>query len=254
MKNIFKDLNLYISFLKQVFYYFFYYLTEFKLILKNAYFIGNKSILIILATSIVTSITISLHLYDFLKFFFAESLIGAAVSVSLAKSLGPIMVGFFVTAKAGASMTAEIASMKIDEQITTLKVMSVNPINYIVIPKIIASSIMTSFLMSIFMLAGSITSYIITVFFLKIDGAEFLSNISKFILPRHITEAILKSFLFGFILSYISCFKGLNAKNNAKGIGEAVTEAVVESIILIIIADFIFTILAFFFITNDTLS
>ena len=148
------------------------------------------------------------------------------------------MGSFLVTARAGSAMAAEIATMRINEQIDALKVMAINPIAYLVSPRILASVIIMPFLTAVFLLSGVVVSFITGVYIFDVDVGVFIDNISWLVGPVDVRQGMEKSIVFGAIFSTVGCYKGFYASGGAKGVGKATTEAVVISLVAILISDF----------------
>ena len=168
----------------------------------------------------------------------AEGMIGAAAGYALSKELAPVIGSFLVTARSGSSMAAEIATMRVNEQIDAMRVMAVNPYNYLVAPRIWASVVMMPLLTIIFIASGVFCSFIIGVVIYNVDLAVFFDKIQWIVKPRHIWEGWKKAMIFGLIFSSLGCYKGFFARGGAKGVGRATTEAVVLSLVTILIVDF----------------
>jgi phospholipid/cholesterol/gamma-HCH transport system permease protein len=175
---------------------------------------------------------------EMFRVFGAEGMIGAAAGYALSKELAPVVGSFLVTARAGSSMAAEIATMRVNEQIDAMRVMAVNPYNYLVAPRIWASVFMMPLLTMIFIISGVFCSFLIGVAIYDVDLAVFFDKIQWIVKPRHLWEGGQKAMIFGLILSVIGCFKGFNASGGAKGVGRATTEAVVMSLVTILVVDF----------------
>ena len=226
---------------------FFYTLASnnlrFHLVSRQLEFVGNKSFLIVFLASLFTGGVLGLQLGVIFKIFGAESLMGATTGKSLALELAPVMCSFIVTGRAGAAMAAEIATMRVNEQIDAIEAMGVNPMNYLVVPRVIASILMTPLLTILFLGIGVIGSYIVGVIFYKIDSRVFTNQIKWLVLPLDIWKGFIKAIFFGFIFSIIACYKGFYASGGAKGVGEATTRAVVLGLLTILIVDFVITLM-----------
>jgi phospholipid/cholesterol/gamma-HCH transport system permease protein len=212
------------------------------LIVKQLEFVGNKSSTIIFISALFVGAVLGLQLGVIFKLFSAEGLMGAATGKSLALELGPVMCGFIVIGRAGAAMAAEIATMRVNEQIDAMEAMGVNPISYLVVPRVIASTLMMPILAGIFLFVGIIGCYIVAVLFYRVDTMTFMQQLKWIVYWSDVVKGLVKATIFGFIFSTISCYKGFKAKGGAKGVGEATTSAVVASLLSILVGDFIITI------------
>jgi len=210
-----------------------------RLLLQQMEFIGNKSFLIIALAATMVGAVFGIQLGEIFKIFKAESMIGAAASYALSKELAPVVGAFLVTGRAGSSMAAEIATMKVNEQIDAMKVMSVDPQSYLIAPRICATVIMMPLLSSFFVLFGVLSAFLIGVGIFDIDVGVFIDKMRWITQPKDVISGMQKAMIFGLILSSVGCFKGFHAGRGAKGVGKATTEAVVYSLILILVSDFV---------------
>ncbi len=201
-------------------------------------FVGNRSFTIILMSSVMVGAVFGLQFGQIFKIFGVESLIGAAASMALSKELSPVVGAFLVTGRAGSSMAAEIASMKVNEQIDAMKVMSVNPIAYLASPRILASMLMMPLLTGLFTVGGVASAFVIGVLIFDIDKGVFFEKITWIMKTDDVLEGLNKAMLFGIVFSTVSCHQGFSASGGAKGVGQVTTRAVVISLVLILISDF----------------
>lgn len=211
---------------------------SFRLFLKQCEFTGNMSLGVMILAGTMIGAVFGLQFGEILKIFGAESMVGAAAGFALSKELAPVIGSFLVTARAGSSMAAEIATMRVNEQIDAMRVMAVNPYNYLVAPRMWASIAMMPLLSCIFILSGVTCAFCIAVLVYDVDLAIFFEKIQWIVKPRHLWEGIQKSMVFGLIFSSVGCYKGFHAAGGAKGVGRATTEAVVISLVTILVVDF----------------
>lgn len=212
-----------------------------QLILRQLEFVGNKSALIIIIAALFVGAVLGLQLGVIFRLFSAEGLMGAATGKSLAIELGPVMCGFIVVGRAGAAMAAEIATMRVNEQIDAMEAMGVNPISYLVVPRVVASIIMMPLLSGIFLFVGVIGCYLIAIVMYNVDTMTFMQQLRWIVQFKDVVKGLEKALFFGFIFASIACYKGFRAKGGAKGVGEATTIAVVNSLLAILVADFVIT-------------
>ncbi len=211
---------------------------SFQLFIRQCEFVGNQSIGVMILAGMMIGAVFGLQFGEIFRIFGAEGMIGAAAGYALSKELAPVIGSFLVTARAGSSMAAEIATMRVNEQIDAMRVMAVNPYNYLVAPRIWASVAMMPLLTMIFIVSGVFCSYVIGVAIYDVDLAVFFDKIQWIVKPRHLWEGGQKAMVFGLILSAVGCFKGFHAAGGAKGVGRATTEAVVISLVTILVVDF----------------
>lgn len=211
---------------------------QIPLLMKQFEFVGNKSLGIMIISAVLIGAVFGLILGDIFQTFGAESMLGAAAGIALSKELAPIFAGFLVTARGGSSMAAEIATMRVNEQIDAMRVMAVNPYGYLVTPRIIASVVMLPLLTCVFIAVGVASSFLAGITFFDIDIGTYVEKMRWMVKIRFIFQGLVKAAVFGFIISSIGCYKGFFAKGGAKGVGKATTEAVVYSLVTILIADY----------------
>ncbi len=212
--------------------------VDMKLLIAQMEFVGVRSFGIIVLASIMVGGVFGIQFGYIFRTFGVESLIGAAATFALSKELAPVLGSFLVTGRAGSAMAAEIANMKINEQLDAMKVMAVNPIGYLVTPRILASIIMVPLLAGFFILIGVLSAYTVGVILFEIDVGIFLDKIRWINKPRDIVEGLEKAAVFGAIYSSICCYKGFEATGGARGVGRATTNAVVISLVVILVSDY----------------
>jgi phospholipid/cholesterol/gamma-HCH transport system permease protein len=208
-------------------------------------FVGTQSILLIVMTGAFTGMVSVLQGYNAMSRYGAESLVGAATALALARELGPVLTGLMVVGRVGSAMTAELGSMRNTQQIDALLSMAVAPVQYLVCPRIIAASIAMPFLSAIFAFSGMIGAYIMSVEYLHIDAGAFMSAVRDYVTSSDVTQGLIKAAAFGLILSLVACFKGFNAGGGARGVGVATTKSVVLSSVLILFSDYLMTAIMF---------
>lgn len=209
-----------------------------KLLFKQLEFVGNRSFGITVISAAMIGAIFGLILGDIFTTFGAQSMLGAAAGIALSKELAPVLTAFLVTARAGSSMAAEIATMRVNEQIDAMRVMAVNPYGYLVAPRVAATVLMVPLLCSIFILTGVTMAFAVGVSFFDIDVGTFYEKMRWLVKPRYIIQGMQKAAVFGAILSSVGCYKGFFAGGGAKGVGRATTEAVVLSLVAILVVDF----------------
>ncbi len=214
---------------------------RFSLFFKQLEFVGNQSAAIITIAALFTGAVLGLQLGTIFLLFSAESLIGATTAKALALELAPVLSAFIITGRAGAAMTAEIGTMRVNEQLDAMEAMGVNPLNYLAVPRILAGLLMTPLLSSIFLFVGIIGCYITAHMVYSVDSAIFFQKLKWIVEWSDVTKGILKASIFGFILSSIACYKGFQTTSGARGVGQATTQAVVAGLLYILVADLIIT-------------
>ncbi len=200
--------------------------------------IGVDSLSIILLTGAFSGAVLALQSYIGFKRFGAEEFIGPVVALSLTRELGPVLTGLMVTGRAGSAITAEIGTMQITEQIDALKTLCINVNQYLIVPRILAATIILPFLTLFSMLCGIIGGYMIAVYVLMLNGEQYISGIRTFLELSDITGGLIKASVFGLIMSWVGCYKGYYTTGGAKGVGISTTESVVLGSIMILIANY----------------
>jgi len=209
-----------------------------KNVLKQMEQIGFNSIPVVLTTALSTGMVLALQSYTGFKRFGAESLIGTVVSLSMTRELGPVLTGLMVAGRAGASMAAELGTMKVTEQIDALTTLATNPVKYLVVPRFIASTVMMFFLTVLGMVIGITGGYFVGT---KVLGTNPVTYINQSIDHTEVTDiwyGLIKALVFGAVIGLIGCYKGFNTEGGAEGVGKATTGAVVVSCMLILILDY----------------
>ncbi len=210
-------------------------------ILKQLHFIGFKSTFVVVLTAAFTGMVLALQGYYTLRRFSSEGLLGSAVALSMIRELGPVLASLMVTARAGSAMTAEIGIMRITEQIDALDTMAVNPLQYLIAPKLVAGLIGVPLLVAMFDIVGIYGGYLVGVELLGVNPGSYWSSIESSVEWEDVYGGILKSISFGLIVCWICCYKGYHTKMSAEGLGAATTEAVVLSSVLILVWDYFLT-------------
>ncbi len=225
-------------FLLNSFYFIFIPPFKFRLLLRQIRFFGSKSMLVILLTGSFTGMVLALQLFYILRKFGSEALLGAGIALSLIRELGPVLSALMVTGRAGSALTAEIGMMKISEQIDALTAMALNPIRYLIVPKIVAALIVFPLLVAIFDVIGIFGGYLVGVEVLGISSGTYFSLMEDYVVMEDIMVGLYKSVSFGLIVSWICCYKGFYTGYGAAGVSKSTTEAVVLCSILILIWDY----------------
>ncbi len=210
----------------------------FKNLLKQMEQIGFNSVPVVLTTALSTGMVLALQSYTGFKRFGAESLIGTVVSLSMTRELGPVLTGLMVAGRAGASMAAELGTMRVTEQIDALSTLATNPMKYLVVPRFLASTLMMFFLSIVGTIIGITGGYFVGVKVLGTNPVTYINNSIDFTEVTDIWYGLIKALVFGAVIGIIGCYKGFNTEGGAEGVGKATTGAVVISCMLILILDY----------------
>ncbi len=215
-------------------------------IIQQVYYIGASSSLIILLVGLFTGMVLSLQSYHALVKFGAQGSLGTLVALALVRELGPVLTAIMITARAGSAITAEIGIQRISEQIDALSTMRIEPLRYLVSPRITASIISFPLLTAFFDLIGIIGGYLTGVVLLGVNSGVYFYRIQASVELKDITDGFIKAVVFGVIVSTICCYQGYFAhmrtdSHGAKAVGLSTTSAVVLSCVLILVADYVVT-------------
>lgn len=216
-------------------------------IMEHTWFIGMKSMVVIILTGLFTGMVLGLQGYYTLVQFGSEGMLGSAVALTLIRELGPVLCAIMITARAGSAMAAEIGVMRISEQIDALETMDIHPVKYIFSPRIVAAVISFPLLTALFDVVGIFGGYISGSLLLGINSGIYFYRVKDSVLMADITGGYIKSFVFAFIVVTVCCSQGyfthLRSRGGfgAKGVSFSTTTAVVNSCVLILIFDYFIT-------------
>jgi phospholipid/cholesterol/gamma-HCH transport system permease protein len=208
-------------------------------------FVGSQSVLLIVLTGSFTGMVMALQGYNGLHRYGAESMVGATVALAMARELGPVIAALMVVGRVGSAMTAELGSMRNTQQIDALASMAVDPVQYLVVPRVFAATVVLPPLAGIFSFSGMVGCYLLSIHFLGIDGGTFMEGVRYYLEADDIVQGLIKALVFGLILSLIACHKGFFATGGARGVGIATTKAVVASSVMVLVSDYFMTALMF---------
>ncbi len=208
---------------------------------KQLHFIGFKSTFVIVLTAGFTGMVLGLQGYYTLRKYGSDAALGAAVALSIIRELGPVLAALMVTARAGSAMTAEIGIMRITEQIDALDTMAVNPLQYLIAPKVVAGVIGVPLLVALFDVVGIYGGSVVGVDLLGVNAGVYWNSVETAVEWKDVYGGIWKSISFGLIVSWVCCYKGYYTEMSAEGLGAATTEAVVLSSVMILVWDYFLT-------------
>ncbi len=212
-----------------------------ELVVAQMAFIGVGSAFIVGATGLSAGMVFALQMNYALKQFAAEGYVGGSVAFSLARELSPVFTALMVTGRAGSAIATELGTMRVTEQIDAMESMAVNPIQYLVVPRIIAAIVMFPLLTMLFNVIGYAGGFVMGVYVARIPIGPFLEHTREFMDPADILHGLYKAVVFGAIVSVITTWRGYAAAGGAKGVGEGTTRAVVMSSIAVLLADYVIT-------------
>lgn len=216
-----------------------------KNIVKQLQIIGFYSLPVVAMTALFSGAVLALQSYTGFSRFSAESTIATVVVLSITRELGPVLAGLMVAGRVGASIAAEIGTMRVTEQIDALYTLSTDPIKYLVIPRVIAAVVTLPILVLIGDIIGVMGGYLVSTMKLGFNGTNYMINTVEYLKAIDVISGLVKAAVFGFIIATMSCYQGYYSGKGARGVGAATTNAVVSSSILILISNYLIT--EFFF-------
>ncbi len=218
---------------------------HFRNTMQQMAFVGTDSLPIVILTGLSIGMVFSLQVTGLLQRYGANSVVGAAVAVSIVRELAPLFTGVVVAGRIGAAITAELGSMKVTEQINALLSMAVSPLKYLAVPRVLSCILMVPLLNLLAIIIGISGGMIIAVFVKGVIVGQFLESVRDFLTPLDVLKSMFKASVFGMIVALVSCYKGINTGEGAQGVGVSTTGAVVTSLISIFIVNYLLSTILF---------
>lgn len=215
----------------------FYY----RLIGRQMIDIGYYSLPVVGLTTLFAGMVLALQSYTGFARFSAEGAIPSVVVLSITRELGPVLAGLMIAGRIGASMAAELGTMRVTEQIDALETLSTNPYKYLIAPRLIAGVTMLPLLVLVGDIIGVFGGYVVSVYKLGFNASAYLQNTWTFLEPMDVVSGLVKASVFGFMVSLMGCYHGYSSRGGAQGVGAATTNAVVSASILILVSNYILT-------------
>jgi phospholipid/cholesterol/gamma-HCH transport system permease protein len=205
--------------------------------------IGNASLLMVCILSFFIGGVIALQTGPLLVERGLASAVGGVVGISICRELAPVMMSILIAGRIGSAMAAEIGSMRVYQEIDALRTMNINPIHYLVLPRLMAIAIALPMLVTFGILVGWLGGAFISFanHHIDISFAAFFTTLRDVVAPKDVANGVFKSLIYGIVIGVVSCHQGLITRGGPRGIGRSVTKAVVNSIVLIVILDYILT-------------
>lgn len=217
-------------------------MRRFHLIIREIYFTGVLSLIIIVVSGLFVGMVLGLQGYETLQKYGSESAVGTLVALSLVRELGPVVAALLFASRAGSAITAEIGLMKATEQLAAMEMMAVDPIARVVAPRFWAGVISMPFLAAMFSAVGIFGGYLVTVVLIGVDEGSFWSQMQNAVDFRYdIVNGVIKTCVFGVAVTAIAVFEGYDAPPTAEGVSGATTRTVVTSSLAILGLDFVLT-------------
>ncbi len=207
--------------------------------------IGYFSLPVVGLTTLFTGGALALQIYAGGARFNAESVVPSIVAIGMVRELGPVLAGLMVAGRVGASIAAEIGTMKVTEQIDALTTLSTNPVKYLVVPRILAATIAMPLLVLIGNIIGILGGFLVGTLRLDFNAAAYITNTVDFLETGDVTSGLIKAAVFGFIVALMGTYNGFNSGRGAQGVGQATTNAVVTASVLILASNYLLTELLF---------
>jgi phospholipid/cholesterol/gamma-HCH transport system permease protein len=209
-----------------------------KLFFEQMEFVGVGSLPIVMLVGLFSGAVSAVQAILALSRFQQERWVGAAVGVALARELAPVFTSLMITARAGSAMATELGSMRVTEQVDALNTFAVNPVQYLVTPRVVASILMMPLMTMVFNVMGLIGGYIIAIVVYNLDFGQAAELYRYYTDPSDYLQGLIKAVIFGVAMSITACFQGINVRGGAKEVGLATTRAVVSSSVAILILDY----------------
>jgi phospholipid/cholesterol/gamma-HCH transport system permease protein len=203
--------------------------------------IGVQSLSIVFITSAFIGMVLALQIAYALEDFGGKMFVGTIVSLSLVRELAPVLMSLMVGGRVGAGMTAEIGTMKVTEQIDALRALATNPVRKLVVPRVVATTLMFPLLTILSIALGIFGGMIIAVANLNLSANYYFRSVIEAVKYNDLASGISKTFFFGFAVALIACYNGLRTSGGADGVGRATTQTVVTSAITVLVMDFFLT-------------
>lgn len=212
-----------------------------EVLFRQLEFIGVRSFPIVALTGMFTGMVFALQTGYAFRQFNAQVFVGSTVGLALTREIAPVFTALMIVARAGSAMAAEIGTMKVTEQIDALHAMAVNPIQYLVVPRVISAFFMAPLLCGLFSFIGIIGAYFVAVKVLSIGETVFIQKLVYYVDVDDVIGGLIKAAIFGAVLALISCYRGYRTEGGAEGVGRATTQAVVISSVTILVLDYFLT-------------
>ena len=215
--------------------------SEIRNIVKQMEEVGIRSMPVVLVTATFTGMVLALQSYAGFQRFGATSFVGSVVALSITRELGPVFAGLMVSGRVGASMAAELGTMKVTEQIDALVTLATNPVKYLVMPRVVAATIVLPVLVVFADLLGIVGGYFVSVHLMGANPYVYMAKTYQYLEFKDIYTGLVKASVFGTLIALISCHYGFVAEGGAEGVGRATTRAVVASSMMVLISDYFMT-------------
>jgi phospholipid/cholesterol/gamma-HCH transport system permease protein len=212
-----------------------------KLFLRQLSEIGFFSLPVVALTAVFSGMVLALQSYTGFARFSAESAVATVVVLSITRELAPVLAGLMVAGRVGASMAAEIGTMRVTDQIDALTTLSTNPMKYLVAPRLLAGTVALPILVLVADVLGVAGGFLVSVYKLGFNAGAYMQNTWRFLEFLDVFSGLVKAAVFGFVVALMGCYHGYHSKGGAQGVGAATTSAVVSASILILAFNYVVT-------------
>lgn len=209
-----------------------------SVVLQSMYEVGVRSIPVVLITGMFIGMVLAVQGYSQFRLMRMETRLGAVINMTLVSELGPVLAATMLAGRVGSAMAAELGTMRVTEQIDALRALGANPVQYLVVPRFLASFLLIPLLTAFADAIGVIGGWMLSTHVLKIDPVYYWHYSSEFVTAWDFLTGLLKSMCFGAAISLIACHRGFNCGSGAEGVGRAATSSFVLSFIAILVLDF----------------
>ncbi len=243
--GFFEEMGRFIQMVGRVFAWTFRPPYDWRELLRQMVKVGVNSMPVVLLTAMFTGMVLALQTFTVLSRFSAESFVGSLVALSMVRELSAVLSGLIVAGRAGSAMGAELGTMRVTEQIDALEVMATDPVHYLVVPRVWATTITLPLLVILGNAVGILGGYLVAVVLMGANPVAYINRTFQFMQLNDLLSGLIKASAFGFLLAVIGCQQGFYTSGGAEGVGRATTAAVVVASIAILVADFFLTRLLF---------
>lgn len=216
-----------------------------RLALQQMWLIGYNSLPVVGLTALFTGAALAQQIYVGGSRFNAESVVPGVVVIAIVRELGPVLGGLMVAGRVSSAMAAELGTMRVTEQIDALTTLSTDPINYLVVPRLLAAVVTLPLLVLVANIIGVLGGFLIGTERLGLNAGTYLQVTTDFLERADVISSLVKAGVFGFIIALMGSYHGYNSSGGAQGVGKATTNAVVSAFILILLANLIITVIVF---------
>ncbi len=241
LERFFEQMGRFVQMLGRVFAWTFRPPYDWRELLRQMVKVGVNSMPVVLLTAMFTGMVLALQTFTVLSRFSAESFVGSLVALSMVRELSAVLSGLIVAGRAGSAMGAELGTMRVTEQIDALEVMATDPVHYLVVPRVWATTITLPLLVVLGNAVGIFGGYLVAVVLMGANPISYIDRTFQFMGAKDLFSGLIKAGFFGFLLAVIGCQQGFYTSGGAEGVGRSTTSAVVVASIAILIADFFLT-------------